>query len=210
LALAAALIAMAGLGWAIGNPGKLAGLFTSPVTSTTASPAAVAPPSAAVVVPPPEPATGPTSAAPDDLIPVPEIPSAGQSVTELKFDSAATAESSATEAVAHYGHGGANTRQNRIRMRVESESAATALAREEARQHNLAAALAITQMQASASAAATEASAPEKKKRRSFACAVFNKCDPPKATEAPPNTGAPPTPPTQPVQDATKPASNGG
>jgi len=210
LAIAGAVLVIAGLGWAFGT-GKFKGAAPeAPATAATApadGPAATPPATPATPTPPvAQPAAG--SDVPDDLIPVPETAVAGESVTAPSTDEAPEAAAATSLATVRYGHGGENTKINRIRVRAERGPTAADLAREEARQHNLAAVEAALAMQAAAAVAQptpTAAPAPVKKKRRSFACAVFKKCDPEKdGTDAQPagNTAQP--------AESTPPANNGG
>jgi hypothetical protein len=146
---------------------------------------------------------------PDDLIPVPETAVAGESVTAPK-DAPGSEATPTSVATIRYGHGGENTKLNRIRARPDKIAGPTAtdLAREEARLHNIAAVEAALAAQAAAAAAPKDnaAPAPVKKKRRSFACAVFKKCDPEKdGTEAQPADNT-----AQPAEPASNPAGGGG
>ena len=210
LAIAGAVLVVAGLGWAFGT-GKFKGATPdAPATATTAAADGSTPtPPAAPATPTPPPAAPAAGAeVADDLIPVPDTAVAGESVTAPITDETAEAAPATTVARVGFGHSGENTKRNRIRVRPERGPTAADIAREEARLHNLAAVEAALAMQAAAATAAptpTAAPQPVKKKRRSFACAVFKKCDPEKdGTEAPPagNTA-------QPAETAT-PANNGG
>jgi hypothetical protein len=103
------------------------------------------------------------------------------------------------QVLAHYGHGGPNTKLNRVRVRAARElSAEELLVREQARQQNeLAAAAALEQQNTAAVAPATPhvAEPAPGKERKSFMCRVFKKCDPPKRKAGTPE---PPPAPTTP------------
>ena len=87
-------------------------------------------------------------------------------------------------ATIRYGHGGPNSKLNRVRARAVREPSPEDIAREEARIHNLAAAQAAAEAQAAAAAAPVaapvETQQADAKTKRSFMCRVFKKCDPPK------------------------------
>ncbi len=134
-------------------------------------------------------------------------------MTAPEPEDAAEGAPATSVATIRYGHGGENTKVNRIRARPDKAGPTAAdLAREEARLHNIAAVEAALQAQQAAAAAAAAAApvaapAPVKKKRRSFACAVFKKCDPEKD-----GTGAEAAPASNSTQPAagTTPTGNGG
>jgi hypothetical protein len=153
------------------------------VDATAAEPAASATAAPAVAVATP-PATAPVAEAP---------PAAVDAAT----GEAPTADSESPLAMAHYGHGGPNTKINRVRTRfVREPSPEELLAREQARQQNELAAAAALEQQNTAAQAATHTSAPEQpKERKSFLCRVFKKCDPPKRKGA-----AAPEPPPAPAK----------
>ncbi|MBP8080926.1 MAG: serine/threonine protein kinase, partial [Arenimonas sp.] len=169
LAIAGAVVVLAGLGWAFGT-GKFKGASPdAPATATTApADAAPAAPAAPPTPAPPVPSAAGTEAA-DDLIPVPETPVAGESVTAPDADGATEAAPTTALATVRYGHGGENTKLNRIRARPDKVGpTADDLAREEARLHNIAAveaALAAQQAAADAAAAAPVA-APQPAKKK--------------------------------------------
>ena len=116
-----------------------------------------------------------------------EAPTATDAATGMPADAdgdAALADGSA--GAIRYGHGGPNGERNRIRVRAAKEPSAEDIAREQARKQNEEAArLALEQQQAieavPVAAPVVEVEDPAiAKAKRSFACRVFKKCDPPK------------------------------
>ena len=116
-----------------------------------------------------------------------EAPTATDAATGMPADAdgdAALADGSA--GAVRFGHGGPNGERNRIRVRAVKEPSPEDIAREQARKQNEEAArLALEQQQAIAAmpvvAPVVQVEDPAiAKAKRSFACRVFKKCDPPK------------------------------
>ncbi len=152
------------------------------IDATAAAPAASATAAPAVVAA--TPATTP-------------VAEAAPAAVDAATGEAPTAEGEAPLAMVHYGHGGPNTKINRVRTRfVREPSPEELLAREEARQQNELAAAAALEQQNTAAQAATHTAAPgQPKERKTFLCRVFKKCDPPKRKAGTPE---PPPAPTTP------------
>jgi serine/threonine-protein kinase len=168
------VLTIAVLGWAIGRTGpEKVGSVASVPTAGAAVPAPT----------PPTPPAVPGAEAPADAATA-DAAALAAGAKPIATDAAGDANAEAVQAVAtvRYGHGGANTKLNRVRARAVHEPTPEEIAREEARQQNLAAALAATEAQA----ALPEPVAPaqnqqaDPKVKRSFLCRVFKKCDPPK------------------------------
>ena len=141
-------------------------------------------------------ATDPTTAAPGAPTPpaTPATPATDAPPTATDAATGMPSDANGDVALAEgstgtirYGHGGPNGERNRVRVRAAKEPTPEEIAREAARkQEEEAARLAIEQQQAAAAVAAAAPAAASgedpavAKAKRSFACRVFKKCDPPK------------------------------
>jgi serine/threonine-protein kinase len=172
------IVAIASLAWMNSrNPGP-----SLPVAPTPA------PVVKAVTPPPPAP---PTAVPAKPLEPSPTAPAKPSEPPAGATPAVATVAVPEPVATVRYGHGGPNTKRNRIRVRAEVElTAEELLARDQAREQNEAAVAAV--LAAQQAPAAAEPAKPTKKKT-GFLCRVFNKCDPPKKPE--PTTPPPPPKP---------------
>jgi serine/threonine-protein kinase len=182
LFLVAAVIGV--LVWMNGrSPGPSSPATQTPVPIVKAvTPAPPTPPPAAQA----EPSAPPLAVHAKPSEPPPAAPAA--SVTPAM--AAVVAPPPKAVATVRYGHGGPNTKRNRIRVRAEVEpTAEELLAREQAREQNEAAVAAALSQQSQV--APPTAPAKPVKRKTGFMCRVFNKCDPPKKAEpaAPPPPG---------------------
>ena len=133
-----------------------------------------------------------------------EPPTATDAATGMPSDASGDAAlADVPTGTIRYGHGGPNEQRNRVRVRAAKEPSAEDIAREVARkQDEEAARLALEQQQAiDAAAAAAPAAQVEDpaiaKAKRSFACRVFRKCDPPKRKLRNQRQGEPTTAPPE-------------
>ena len=183
------VVAMGALAWLIGRngPAKPVATVPAPVATVTAAAPTVPKPPA----PPakPAPATSPTgeiaAAARDAGAPVASVTMPVKSLVDVKPDTPKPV------VTIRYGHGGPNSRGNRVRVRAEIEpTPEELLAREQARQQNEAAVAAAAAQQAPAT---PESPAKPTAKKSGFLCRVFGKCaQPRKPASAAPATSPPP------------------